>query len=266
MQKKMWIAALGDNCIDIYDETGEYYVGGNPVNVASYIQRLGGESAYVGAVGDDAYGVLVREKLEERGVDVSHVHVLPGRTAVTHVLLENGDRRFGEYEKGVLKDFALDEEDLEFICGHAMAVSGIYGYMEAEILKLRDRDRDLQIAFDFSDELQDPAVEAVLPYVDYAFFSLEEKEEGKAEAFLKKMKALCGGLVIVTMGSAGSMAYDGNDFIKCGIVPCRVVDTMGAGDSFIAGFLYARLQGSSVLESMKSGAQNSSVTLQYKGA
>lgn len=266
MQKKMRIAALGDNCIDIYDETGEYYVGGNPVNVASYIQRLGGESAYVGAVGDDAYGVLVREKLEERDVDVSHLHVLPGRTAVTHVLLENGDRRFGEYEKGVLKDFALDEEDLEFICGHAMAVSGIYGYMEAEIQKLRDRDRDLQIAFDFSDELQDPAVEAVLPYVDYAFFSLEEKEEGKAEAFLKKMKALCGGLVIVTMGSAGSMAYDGNDFIKCGIVPCRVVDTMGAGDSFIAGFLYARLQGSSVLESMKSGAQNSSVTLQYKGA
>ena len=92
-----------------------------------------------------------------------------------------------------------------------MAVSGIYGYMEAEIQKLRDRDRNLQIAFDFSDELQDPAVEAVLPYVDYAFFSLEEKEEGKAEAFLKKMKALCGGLVIVTMGSAGSIAYDGND-------------------------------------------------------
>ena len=93
----MRIAALGDNCIDIYDETGECYVGGNPVNVASYIQRLGGESAYVGAVGDDAYGVLVREKLEERGVDVSHLHVLSGRTAVTHVLLENGDRRFGEY-------------------------------------------------------------------------------------------------------------------------------------------------------------------------
>lgn len=240
--------------------------GGNPVNVASYIRRLGGQSAYIGAVGDDKYGSLVRERLEERGVDVSHLHVLPGQTAITHVHLENGDRRFGSYEKGVLKEFALDERDMEFICGHEMVVSGIYGYMEVEIQRLRERDRHLQIAFDFSDELEDPAVEIVLPYVDYAFFSLEEKEAENAEDFLKSMKEKCAGIVIVTMGSVGSMAYDGTDFIRCGIVPCQVVDTMGAGDSFIAGFLYARLQGKSVLDSMKAGAWNSSVTLQYKGA
>ena len=74
----MRIAALGDNCIDIYDETGECYVGGNPVNVASYIQRLGGESAYVGAVGDDAYGVLVREKLEENPSRPAHLKTVRG--------------------------------------------------------------------------------------------------------------------------------------------------------------------------------------------
>ena len=47
-------------------------------------------------------------------------------------------------------------------------------------------------------------------------------------------------------GEKGSLAYDGNEFYKYGIVPCDVVDTMGAGDSYIAGFLYAVCQGKSI--------------------
>ncbi|MBR6119224.1 MAG: hypothetical protein IKQ04_02765 [Oscillospiraceae bacterium] len=47
----MKIACIGDNCIDSYDETGKYYPGGNAVNVAVYLHRMGVESSYVGAVG-----------------------------------------------------------------------------------------------------------------------------------------------------------------------------------------------------------------------
>ena len=42
------IACIGDNCVDYYDETGESYPGGNPVNVSVYFQRLGSESSYIG--------------------------------------------------------------------------------------------------------------------------------------------------------------------------------------------------------------------------
>lgn len=49
--------------------------------------------------------------------------------------------------------------------------------------------------------------------------------------------------MVVTRGEKGSMAYDGEKFYYGGIVPCEVVDTMGAGDSFIAGFLYAICEG-----------------------
>ena len=58
----------------------------------------------------------------------------------------------------------------------------------------------------------------------------------------------------------------GNEFYKYGIVPCDVVDTMGAGDSYIAGFLYAVCQGKSIPEAMADGAKNSSVTIAYYGA
>lgn len=49
-------------------------------------------------------------------------------------------------------------------------------------------------------------------------------------------------------------------------MPCRVVDTMGAGDSFIAGFLHSWLEGLDIPGCMASGAQCSAVTLAYEGA
>ena len=42
----MKIACVGDNCIDYYDDNGQAFPGGNPVNVAVYAKRLGAESAY----------------------------------------------------------------------------------------------------------------------------------------------------------------------------------------------------------------------------
>ena len=50
------------------------------------------------------------------------------------------------------------------------------------------------------------------------------------------------------------------------IVPCSVVDTMGAGDSFIAGFLMAWLKKESIPACMRAGAENAAVTLGYPGA
>ena len=60
------VGAVGDNCVDMYDNIGELYVGGNPVNVAVYIKRLGGESIYAGVVGSDGYGKWVKEELNKK--------------------------------------------------------------------------------------------------------------------------------------------------------------------------------------------------------
>ena len=69
MERMHRLAAVGDNCMDVYDQTGEAYPGGNPVNVAVYTVRLGGTASYTGVVGDDAYGSLMRSaRSEERRV------------------------------------------------------------------------------------------------------------------------------------------------------------------------------------------------------
>ena len=65
MDRKIRVAAIGDNCIDYYDSLNESYPGGNPVNVAVYIKRLGGESSYTGAVGTDSFGKIMQFKIKE---------------------------------------------------------------------------------------------------------------------------------------------------------------------------------------------------------
>ena len=97
------------------------------------------------------------------------------------------------------------------------------------------------------------------------FFSFEEGEK-ELEDFMKDIYQRIHGMVIVTRGEEGSVVYDGDEFIYYGIEPCEVVDTLGAGDSFIAGFLYGMAEGKSIKDSMRKGAKNSSVTIGYKGA
>lgn len=264
MEKQIRVATVGDNCIDFYDSTGEYYPGGNPVNVAVYMTRMGAHASYTGAVGQDGYGRFMIESIKAKGVDTSHIKILPGSTALTHVLLQEGERILGEYEEGVMADFKLSAEDIAFLCSHDLIVSGIWGKIDPDLPELKKR--GVPLAFDFADKLDHNITRRALPYVDYAFFSWEGEDMQELMAFMKRTQALGPGIVVVTRGAKGSIAYDGESFTEFGIIACDVIDSMGAGDSYIAGFLLGMLTHKSIAESMKQGALSSSITLGYYGA
>lgn len=282
MERRIRVAAVGDNCMDCYDDLGKSFPGGNPVNVAVYIRRLGGEASYTGAVGTDDSGRLMVEAIRQKGVDTSHVQVLEGETAVSHVQIVDGDRVFGEYQEGVLADFQLRPEDISFLCAQDLVVTGIWGMIEGELPRII---QNVPVAFDFANKFASPVVDQALPYVTYAFFSYDEEakeefaqryqslglepkdsEEELLGCFMEAVQSKGPRVVVVTRGSKGSLAWDGKQRYRYGIAKCEVVDTMGAGDSFIAGFLYGILQGRSIPEAMEAGAENSAVTLGYSGA
>lgn len=257
------IGAVGDNCVDMYDNISELYVGGNPVNVAVYFKRLGGEAEYAGVVGTDEYGKWVKEKIEEKGVDVSMVKVIEGQTAISHIDLIEKERVFGEYEEGVLPKLTLEEKELKRLAECDVVVSSVWSYAEGYFKRLKEL--GAVTAMDFSTELDSEIIDMVGSYLDYAFFSFEEGNQ-EIETFMKDIYGRINGIVIVTRGEEGSVVYNGKEFISHGIEPCEVVDTLGAGDSFIAGFLYGMAEGMSIKDSMIKGAKNSSVTIGYKGA
>ncbi len=258
------LACIGDSCVDYYDSQDLKFVGGNPVNFAVYARRLGGEASFIGGVGNDEDGALVRMELESRGVDVSHVQILDGPTPNTHVRMENGNRVFVSYDAGAMTDFSLREEDFAFIAEHDFAVSAVWGTCEKELGRIQAM--GVPVAFDCADLPFAPVCQTALPNVDVAFFSDDSADESQLREIMRGIAAKGPSVVVAMRGPKGSMVWDGETFYHQDAIDCVVVDTLGAGDSYIAGFLLARLAGKSMPECMRAGSENSAVTIGYLGA
>src|SRR3954451_14841365 len=109
-------AAIGDNTIDEYAQgtQTQSFVGGNAVNVAVQLRRLGQECRYAGAVGDDVSGRRIREALDAQRVLTADLVVLPGHTSTSRVVvLPDGDRYFEWEDFGVCADYRPGAADLE---------------------------------------------------------------------------------------------------------------------------------------------------------
>lgn len=263
----MKLAAVGSNCIDYYNnvENGKAYPGGGPVNMAVYTLRLGQKASYIGPVGDDDYGKIMIDAVKAKGVDVSYLHVKKGKTAVTQVELKDGERVFGEYDEGVLSDYVLSKEDIDFICEHDVVVCDLWGKVEGQYKELKER--GMVTAFDCATEPENAASKTAIPYTDYLFFSSDDGDTLQIREQMKKYQSQGPKLVICMLGSEGSLCYDGKEYHKFGIVPCEnLVDSMGAGDSYIAGFLTGITEGMPIEEAMRKGAENATQTLGYFGA
>ncbi|MDQ6595726.1 fructoselysine 6-kinase [Bacillus salipaludis] len=259
----MRIVTVGDNCMDVYLASGKAYPGGNPVNVAVYLKELGADSSYIGWVGNDQYGDQMIEAVQGKGVDTTFLAKKDGKTAVTHVELIDNDRRFGDYDEGVMAQFTLTDDELEFIHTHQLVHAGIWGHVEWYYPLFKQK--GLLTAFDFSDQLEHGLVKTLPAFVDYSFFSYIKDDE-YIRGFLKEVKKQGSRVAVATLGENGSIAYDGEQFYQCGVLEADVVDTMGAGDSFISGFIYGTLQGQSIQQCLTLGTKTAAKTIRYFGA
>lgn len=263
----MKLASIGSNCVDFYTniDGGRPCAGGGPVNMAVYTIRLGGTASYIGPVGNDEYGKFMLDEMQKKGIDISHLYIKEGKTAVSNVELIDGERVFGDYDEGVLGEYSLSAEDVDFILTHDVVVADLWGRVEGYFKELKLK--GIATAFDLADNPDSDRVSMAIPYVDYLFFSSNEADMNKIMEKMKSLRSMGPKLVICMLGSRGSVCYDGKNFIKCGIKECDcIVDTMGAGDSYIAGFLTGIISGLTVKEAMTMGAETATDTLQYFGA
>lgn len=258
------IVAVGDNCIDHYAALGAAHPGGNAVNVAVNTVRCGGNASYVGVVGDDPHGALLLDALRAEGVDTRHVRTAPGRTAVTEVTLVAGERVLGDYDEGVQAAFRLSPDDLAFAARHDLLTAGLWGHVEHDLAAARAL--GVPVAFDCATEPDHPVVDTALPSVDVLFFSAD----GPADDTLRdRMRALAGRgprLVVATLGEHGSAAWSHGALETCPPDDVEVLDTMGAGDSYIAAFCWALVTGEPVSACMRAGTRSATRTLQLDGA
>ncbi|MCO5970257.1 PfkB family carbohydrate kinase [Actinoallomurus soli] len=251
-------AAVGDNTIDEYvGAESRSYVGGNALNVAVQLRRLGHACRYSGAIGADTAGARVRTALEAQGVRTDGLVTLPGHTSVSRIRVDaTGDRTFEFEDFAVTADYVPDERELAALARCAVVHIGMLPAAGEVRRRLYGSGPIVS---------QDCAVSPGFDHLDVAFCSAGE-DEGRARAYAEE--AVRGGarLAVVTCGAAGSLAYDGRDWWRTPAEPVTVVDTTGAGDSYIAGFLAARATGADVAQAMRAGARTAARTCAHVGA
>lgn len=248
----MRVAVIGDNCIDVYERINEKYPTGNVVDTGVNLCKLGAEVSIISTTGNDSFGKWMIETLGNEGLDISHLKVADGPTAITYMDMDGNERIHGDYFEGVLSSMKFDFSDLEFAIGHGHVHTALWGKAESVLPFLKAN--GCKISFDYADRLDHPLVEVTLPYVDIGFYSYHKGRDTEIEAFLKDKVTRGMKISVATFGDQGSLAFDGAHFYEGGIYPADVVNTVGAGDSFIAGFLYATYSGASIMEALDLGA------------
>lgn len=262
----MKLIAIGDNVTDCYLDEGIYFPGGNAVNVAVNCKKNGAERVnYIGVFGNDDRADYLKECLAEEGVEILRSRKVYAHTAQPKVYLKDGDRVFGPGPRDSCQHlFAIKivPEDVELIREFDICHTSCFSNLEYELPALSEI---CQVSFDFSEKREDAYLERTCPYLTFAFFSGSDLTEEECQALMEKVHGLGTKVVGVTRGSQGAIFYDGKKTYRQGIKKVEVVDTMGAGDSFIAGFLTAYGDGKSMEEALDYAAERSAQTCKVRG-
>ncbi|MCP4381374.1 MAG: fructoselysine 6-kinase [Hyphomicrobiales bacterium] len=255
-------ATVGDNCIDRYGPPiGRSVVGGNAVNVAVQLARLGCAAAYFGAIGDDADGRRTVSVLAANGVDGSAIRVAPTVTAYTEIAVDSdGERHMVHEEFGACAGYRPSAADLKHILGAGHVHIGWLN--DGGTLRRRLVGEGVSVSQDISVNAE--AKNRGVDGLDIAFASAGS-DRARAEALIADLLKEGAKLAVVTCGVLGSLASDGQTRAEATIRAVPVVDTTGAGDSFIAGFLSARRGGKDLAACLATGRDVSAQTCTHLG-
>jgi len=248
--------------------------GGAPANVACAISKLGGESAFVGCVGEDPFGSFLLNTLTESGVDISFAQRSKTFTTLAFVSIASDGERDFVFSRGADRELTYHPELSAQFNGnivHFGAATALLGgpLEETYALYLQDAAKNnVFISYDpnFRGDLWKGSeaifIKKCRPYIAKAHlckFSLEEAQllSGKQtlEEACEILHALGTKIITVTLGEKGT--YLSTPTLKKIIPTIKVspVDTTGAGDAFIGCLLKILATKENPLSLWEQGAQ-----------
>lgn len=253
------VYAVGDNTLDVYaGQIAGTLVGGNALNVAAQLARHGVAVEYAGAIGDDDAGGLIRAAVRDAGVGVRDLVMVQGESAVTTIeVLESGDRIFTSEVFGVTAAYAPADDAVARAASCEWVHIGMIPDASRVRARLKAANPDVVIS-------QDCAVSSGTDNLDVAIWSVGA-DRAAAEATLASGLTSGPSVVVVTMGADGAIASDGNRVVHQPAIGTAIVDTTGAGDSFIAGFIAARLDGLPLDVAMLTASEWAAATCAHLG-
>ena len=261
------IISAGCVCVDVFVEENEIKPGGESLNFCGNVCRLPDvDCSLISNIGRDSYGSVILKSLEEMPINISHLRVTDGVTA-NHKILHtaSGDRFFPEdaWDGGVLDGFRLTEYDLKMLHAADAVHTQFDSPLFPQILEARKQGRFL-LAVDFNDYRDFDEWEKLLGSIDLFFISGTLEDDNRE--ILKRWSEHFDGIFTQTLAEAGSVAYRHGKEYLCDAVPVGdIVDTTGAGDSYIAGFTACITGGGDIPSAMQAGSELAAVNIARLG-
>jgi 2-dehydro-3-deoxygluconokinase len=263
--------------------------GGDTLNTAVYLARLGVPTSYMTAIGTDAWSAGLRADWASEGLDTRHVTTHPNKAPGLYAISTDaaGERSFTYWrERSAARAFfktpnasvalsAASQAGLFYLSGITLALFTSVEREQISKLCHTVRANNGQVAFDpnfrprlwrskkaFQDAIWKiaPALSIVLPSFDdeAAVWGDRGPEETAA-----RWSGLGVAEVVVKNGIAGAFTSAGT---VRGPIVTAPVDTTGAGDSFNAGYLATRLSGRSIEAAALVGSNLAATVIQHSGA
>jgi sugar/nucleoside kinase (ribokinase family) len=228
-------------------------IGSSSAIFACGAARLGLKVAFIGVCGEDVFGRFMLDEMQKRGVDVSNVIARPNESTGLSVILNQSTDRAILTHLGLIAD--LEESDVsDELLGKArhlhVASYFLQTKLQPKLLALFQRAHSFGLTTSL-DTNYDPSekwlgfdellsnTDVFLPNKTEALsITCSSNVETASRQLANKSK-----LVAIKLGAEGGLACEKDFITRASSIPVNIVDTVGAGDSFDAGFLYGYLNG-----------------------
>jgi ribokinase len=249
--------------------------GGKGANQAAAAARAGAETAFIGCIGDDAFGPVVRRALDEAGCDTAHVSVTDTPTGTAAVMVEASGENQIVVASGANLSVRADSIPTELL-GPATTVlcQMEIPIAETETALIRAKDAGARTILNLAPAL--PIDEAALQAVDVLIVneiegrslapdlgSANDTPEALVRALSERYALTC----IMTLGGDGARVHGADGFAASYAAPeIEPIDTVGAGDAFVGAFAASLDGGLSLDEATRRGLAAGAITCTRQGA
>lgn len=254
-------------------------VGGDAVNESTVLSELGHDVSIVCGLGKDYAGQLILEAMKKHGVHTDYVLKSDSlSTPIANLIVGNDGGRRSINSKAVLLDGFIPD---------AKAVKGAKIVSLCSLFRAPFDQKDIVIDFvkkvkeegciicadtklPSYREIHMKEISEVLPYIDYIFPNENEAAYYTGEEDFDQMALAIQKMgvknVIIKTGAKGCTVYGENEHFQIPARDVEALDTTGAGDNFVAGFISGILQGMSLRECAELGTDCAAISVQYLGA
>ncbi|PNR98279.1 ribokinase [Petrotoga mexicana DSM 14811] len=233
--------------------------GGSPFNVAVGLAKLGADVSFLTKISQDQFGKFLFKYLKENGVNTDYSFTAEGlKTCLAFAAVDAQGKAEYEFYRDNAADTRLELKDIanlqyeKFNIFHFGSIALIDEPTSSTLTKLFDNfiSRGLLTSFDpnvrksllKNRKSYNNLVESIIKKVDILkmsdddlFYITEKKEVEEAISILSIKES---SILFVTLGSEGSLVYKDGIIERVPGYKVKVVETVGCGDSFMAGILY----------------------------